>query len=102
MGRLRGWRRRTRREHSLLVQKCLDRVQPPLVVNGLQVGGGLHALDHVAKLIEVVVTADSFGEDRANLALPLGVKDRFVGLDDDRAEPVHPAHVVDAVHDKRV
>jgi hypothetical protein len=82
-----------------LDEDSLERRHPAAVVAERQVLDRIHALDRVAEGVDVrPAEADRLVDHAEDALLPVGVEDRLVPLDDDRAEAVHAAHVVDAVH----
>ncbi len=85
-------------------EPLLDRVahhrrQPTLVVRRPQVFRRGHAFDAMAERVDVVVSRTTQEPIEAkHAAFPCGVEDRLILLALDRAEAVHAAEVVDAVH----
>ena len=70
-----------------------------LVVAGGQVFGGRHLLAREAPHVDVPLAQKAGGErDGEGPPLPLAVEDGLVALDLHRAEAVHAAEVVGAVH----
>jgi hypothetical protein len=70
-----------------------------LEIAGTEVMGGIHALDPVAKLVDVVEPGGARRpHDGHHHGLPRRVERRLVLLALHRAEPVHAAEIVDAVH----
>src|SRR5206468_7320801 len=64
-----------------------------------QVFGRGHLLARVAAHVDRPLAPGAHGEvEREDAALPLFVEDRLVGLRVDRAEALHAAEVVGAVH----
>ena len=73
--------------------------EPVLVVPRREVVAGVHALDRVPEHrgVEAARTERPAGEAE-HPPFPRVVEDRLVRLDLDRAEALHPAEVVDALH----
>src|SRR5579884_167710 len=85
--------------HALLHHQRLHRGQPEVEVGLAQVLGGRDPLPAVAELVQV--EDPPLGQDEAegeDPALPAGVEGVPVVPGIDRAEGLHAAHVVDAVH----
>ena len=75
--------------------------QPFFVVARAQVFGGRHALDPVSERIRGPARPGAHRPgQRGHTGFPTRMKYRLVGLVQDRAETVHAAHVVYAVHDR--
>ena len=86
-------------DHALLGEDARDAVQPVLEVTGAEVVGGIHALDPVAELVDVVEPGGAGGaHDGHHRRLPRRMEWRLVLLALHRTEPVHAAEIVDAVH----
>ncbi len=77
----------------------LDRRQPAFEIRRLQVLGGLHLLDAIAKLVDIIrAPAPSVCVHDNDVCFPFGVEPSFVRIPMDRPEAVHATHIVDAVH----
>ena len=88
-----------RRDETLLHQQLLEAVEPVLVVRRGQVFGAGHQLARIAAHVDVPLAQEAGGHgERERLALPVVVEHGLVRLGLDRAQAVHAAHVVDAVH----
>src|SRR4029077_7279876 len=86
-------------DDALFHEHARDTVQPVLEVARAEVVRGVHALDPVAELVNVVAAWGEHGAlDGDDHGLPAPVKWRLVLLALHRAEAVHPAEIVDAVH----
>ena len=70
-----------------------------LVVRRLEVVRGFHPLDRVSELAAVSSQSERAEGDEHGAPLPRLVEHRLVGLDLDRAESLHAAEVVHAVHE---
>ena len=85
--------------HALFHEDPGDPVEPFLVVGGAQVVAGVHPLDAVAELVDVVDAArparPHHGDDGR---LPRRVEDGLVVLALDGPEALHPTQIVHAVH----
>src|SRR5260370_18051749 len=74
-------------------------MQPMFVVTHGKVLRGVHPLHGVSKLIRVHMTDTVHGKQhREHATLPFRSKYRFVGGVQDLTKAVHPAQVVDTVH----
>src|SRR5262245_41119430 len=83
--------------HTLLDEKPADAVEPALVVAGVQVASGLHALDGMPKLVDVVEGPQACALDGDHHRFPLRVKGGLVRLTLYRTEAVHASEIVYAV-----
>ena len=64
-----------------------------------EIGDRVHALDFLAVLVELEEPLREHVHHHADgAALPISMEYGLVGLTFDRAEAVHPAHIVDSVH----
>ena len=86
-------------DHPLFDHQRLDRGEPVLVVARVEIARLPHALDGVAKLVDVVDALDHADEvHHEHGFLPIRVEGRLVRLPLDGPEAVIAAEVVDAVH----
>src|SRR5262249_8661290 len=69
-----------------------------LVVAGVQVANGLHALDGMPELVDVVEGPQACALDGDHHRFPLRVKGGLVRLTLYRTEAVHASEIVYAVH----
>src|SRR4029077_9046330 len=85
--------------HPATPTSFLHPPQPFLVIARAQIIFRRHLLDAEARLVDVPLAPGAAGAGEGeDAAFPRLVEDRLVLLALDRAESVHPAHVVDAVH----
>ena len=88
------------RDNASLDEQSLGCRKPSFIIARREILAGRNSLDGVTELIDV----DSCRADpetrrkRIHAPFPVRVKDRFVLLADDRAEAVHPTHVMNTVH----
>src|SRR5579875_742703 len=86
-------------DHALLQQRADLAIQPALVVRRRQVLGRVHALDGVARFIDIANAGAAHGAvDRVHGPFPLSVEDRLVLLALHWPKVLHAAHIVYAVH----
>src|SRR6185369_14394300 len=85
-------------DDTLLREQAGDAVEPVLEVARGQIVGGVHALDPVAELVDVVDGPARGSHDGDHRRLPARVEGRLAVLALHRSEPVHAAEIVDAVH----
>jgi len=83
----------------LLLEKVFERMHPMLVIARGEILGGRNPLLGVAPLVDVHVADATYRkEHRKDPPLPFGVKRRLLGRMQNSAEAVHPAKIVDTVH----
>src|SRR5581483_7986371 len=86
-------------DEAALLEHRLERGKPDLVVAHRQIFGRIAVLAGEARLVDVPAARHAHGEGQGEGALlPFGMKHRLVRLRLDRAEAMHAAHVLRAVH----
>src|SRR5579872_2791163 len=88
------------RDKAFVDQEVFKTVKPFLIVRTGKINVGRQHFPIKARGVDVEGTGRAHRAHHGEYAaFPSRVKHRFIGFDFDLAEPVHAAHVVDAVHD---